>query len=442
MQADPIDIGYRPHRFQQQVHETATRFTVVVAHRRFGKTVAAVATLVHAALSDQTGTGRYGYLAPFLKQAKAVAWDYLKAFATRVPDVKVSEVELSVELPNGSRVRLFGGDNPDALRGQYLSGVVIDEVADLRPDVWSAILRPALADRRGWTLFIGTPRGINLFSELYHHAASGEDPEWSAHRFPVSETGLIDARELASARSSMSDAEYRSEWGCDFTASADDVLISMDAVTEAAGRVIQEHELYGLARLVGVDVARFGGDRSVIQKRWGLFAYPPIVFRGLDNMALADRLMGVMAEWEPDGVFVDAGRGEGVIDRVRQVGFHVTEIAFGGRPMDHRYADKRTEMWFGIDAWLKAGGVLPRDMALHSDLSVPRYAFDGSGRIKLESKDSMRERGMKSPDLADALALTFALPVSPPGLRRPTSMTRKQERRVFDPHARVNQEDY
>ena len=340
--AEIADLGYRPHRFQQEIHDRATRFCVVVAHRRFGKTVLSIATIMHAALTDTTGSGRFGYLAPFLKQAKSVAWDYLKRFAAQVPGVKVNETDLSIDLPNGSRVRLYGGDNPDAIRGQYFSGIVVDEMADLKADVWGAIVRPALADRRGWALFIGTPKGINMFSELYGYAASGTDPEWSAMLYPVSDTKLIDEAELASARASMSEAQARSEWECDFSAAADDVLIPIDLVTRSVAKVVQEHELHGLARIVGVDVARFGADRSVIQRRWGLYALEPMVFQGIDNMDLASRVAQVIVDWQPDAVFIDAGRGEGVIDRLRQLRFSVIEVNFGGSPLDKRFADKRS----------------------------------------------------------------------------------------------------
>ncbi|MGP1257300.1 MAG: hypothetical protein ACTS10_23025, partial [Kiloniellales bacterium] len=116
-----------------------------------------------------------------------------------------------------------------------------------------------------------------------------------------------------------------------------------------------------------------------------------------------------------DAVFVDAGRGEGVIDRLRQLGHSVVEVNFGGRPISARYLNKRAEMWDALAAWLRAGGALPADAALRRDLSTPTYDFDAANRLRLESKDKLRERGLSSPDLGDALALTFALPVQPRG---------------------------
>lgn len=411
-----IDLGYRPHRFQQTIHAQARRFTVVVAHRRMGKTICSVMTLIHAALATDKRDARFGYLAPYLKQAKGVAWDYLKKFSRPVPGATINEGELSIGYPTGARIRLFGGDNSEALRGLYFDGVVIDEMADLRPEVWGAIIRPALSDRRGWAFFIGTPKGVNQFSELYQFAVSGRDPDWIGMMFRADETGLIDPAELTSAQAAMSDAQYRQEMLCDFAASSDNTLITIDEVSAACARAMTEGECAGMPRVIGIDVARFGDDRSVIQRRWGLCALEPLVFQGLDNMQLAGRAAQEITLWKPDAVFVDAGRGEGVIDRLRQLGYGPIGVNFGGKPADSHYANKRSEIWDLMAKWIRAGGALPPSLELKSDLCVPTYAFDAAGRMKLESKDDIKARGLRSTDLGDALAVTFAHPVVAAGL--------------------------
>lgn len=145
----------------------AARFAVLVAHRRFGKTVLAVNHLVMKALHCKQPRGMYAYCAPFRNQAKSVAWNYIKHYSGSIPKV-VNESELSVCFDvNGATIRVFGADNPDALRGLYFDYIVLDEVAQMKPEVWHEIVRPALADRHGGALFIGTPKGVNLFSELY-----------------------------------------------------------------------------------------------------------------------------------------------------------------------------------------------------------------------------------------------------------------------------------
>jgi hypothetical protein len=406
-----VDTGYKPHRFQREIHAGLKRFSVVVAHRRMGKTVLAVNALIDAALRCRKADPRYAYIAPFRGQAKAVAWDYLRRYALAVPGAVAAEGELSVTFPHGARIRLFGADNPDALRGIYLDGAVLDEVADMKPEVWGEVIRPALSDRLGWCLFIGTPKGADLFHELYQHALT--DPTWYAGMFPVDETGLVAEGELELARSVMSANSYRQEFLCDFTASSDNVLIPVDLASDAARRTVDERMLEGLPKILGVDVARFGGDRSVIFRRRGLGAYTPLVFEGMDNMDLVGRVVNEIINWQPDAVFVDAGRGEGVIDRLRQLGHDCIEVNFGGKADNPRYQNRRCEMWDTMAQWLRQGGVLPPMPELKADLCAPTYSFDPSNRMVLESKDAIKARGLRSTDIGDALALTFAYPVHP-----------------------------
>lgn len=138
----------------------------------------------------------------------------------------------------------------------------------------------------------------------------------------------------------------------------------------------------------------------------------PLVFNGVDNMRLADIIAREIDHHKPDAVFIDAGRGEGVIDRLRQLGYRVSEIPFGGKALkDNKYTNRRAEMWDTMAQWLRGGGSLPDDEELCAELAMPEYGYDAKGRILLESKDKMKERCGRSPDLADAAALTFATPV-------------------------------
>jgi hypothetical protein len=141
--------------------------------------------------------------------------------------------------------------------------------------------------------------------------------------------------------------------------------------------------------------------------------WPPQVFQDVDNMALAGHVAHTLAQRHPDAVFVDGGRGEGVIDRLRSLGYAATEVNFAGRAQNPRYANKRAEMWDGVRAWLQAGGTLPQNRTLAEDLSRPRFGFDAQGRLQLESKKDLKKRFGRSTDMADALALTFAYPAHP-----------------------------
>lgn len=206
-------VDYRPRPYFLPYHERDQRWACIVAHRRAGKTVATVFDLLTAALSTKKQNGRYAYIAPYYAQAKAIAWDYLKRFGHPVAD-RILESELAIDLKNGSRVRLFGADNPDALRGIYLDGVVLDEYGDQRPTVWGEIIRPLLADRRGWATFIGTPKGKNHFYDIREQARTS--PEWMYLELKASATGALAAEELADAKRTMTDAQYQQEFECAF----------------------------------------------------------------------------------------------------------------------------------------------------------------------------------------------------------------------------------
>ena len=158
---------------------------------------------------------QYAYIAPFYSQAKSVAWRYLERFSEPVL-AKSNQSELWVELINGARIRLFGADNPDALRGNFLDGVVMDEMADMKPSVWGEIIRPLLADRLGWATFIGTPKGHNAFYDIYNEAT--KKPNWYVKVLRADQTMLLPQSELDDAKATMSDNQYEQEFLCSFEA--------------------------------------------------------------------------------------------------------------------------------------------------------------------------------------------------------------------------------
>lgn len=231
-----VVIPYRPRPLQRELHDSLDRFNVIVCHRRFGKTVFAINEAIKAAFTTQHKNPRIAYIAPLYKQAKAVAWDYLKEFTETVPGRVVNESELRVDFAHGARIQLFGGDSPDSLRGIYLDLVVLDEYAQMSPRLWSEIIRPTLSDRKGKAIFIGTPRGHNQFYELYRDAQSQDGWKVVIHR--ASDTGIVDAEELQSARSAMTEAEYEQEYECSWQAAIRGAYYGkLIADAESAGRV-------------------------------------------------------------------------------------------------------------------------------------------------------------------------------------------------------------
>lgn len=216
MSDDTIDTGYRPRIPQKEIHQAVqkNRFTVVVAHRRMGKTVSAINQLIHSALKCTNKNPRFAYVAPTYSQAKRIAWEYLRDY-TRPLGGTANVSELRVDFM-GRRISLYGADNPDSLRGIYLDGVIIDEIGDVSPGLFTEVLRPALADRIGYAMFIGTPKGANHFKELRDRADSTDNPNWTLLEYKASETGLIDDNELSDAKREMGDNKYAQEFECSF----------------------------------------------------------------------------------------------------------------------------------------------------------------------------------------------------------------------------------
>ena len=211
-----ITIPYTPRPLQKALHENLDRFNVIVCHRRFGKTVFCINEIIHKALTCTKRRPQYAYIAPTIKQAKVIAWDYIKHYTAGIPDMKYNESELKCTFPNGAKVFLLGAENPDSLRGLYLDGAVLDEVAQMPKSIWGQVLRPALAERQGWSIFIGTPKGQNYFYELYNRA--DDLKTWSSTIFRASETKILDPVELEALKQELTPEEYEQELECSFTA--------------------------------------------------------------------------------------------------------------------------------------------------------------------------------------------------------------------------------
>ena len=216
--AQVIDIGYTPRPLQEQLHRMLdeNRFNVLVMHRRFGKTVCAINQLLKRAIMERQPNPRLAYIAPTYRQAKSVAWDYLKQYAGVIPGAKFHETELRCDLPNGARISLLSGENYQSLRGIYLDLAVMDEVADMPEAIFPEVIRPALSDRRGGCCFIGTPKGHNYFHDLWQTAKTTKG--WARRMYRASETNLIDSEELEAARATMTEDQYQQEFECSWVA--------------------------------------------------------------------------------------------------------------------------------------------------------------------------------------------------------------------------------
>jgi len=214
--SDIIETKYVPREHQYYIHQHLKRFSVVLCHRRFGKSVFAINHLINAAIKSKKPMPRFAYLAPTYSQAKRISWSYFKYYLENIPGIEFNEAELRIDFKhNGARIMLLSSENPMTLKGIYLDIVVLDEYAEMNPMVFREVIRPTLSDRKGEALFIGTVKGQNHFWEAYEYARDKDDPNWFGAMFKASETGIIDKEELDDARKVMTDEEYNQEYECD-----------------------------------------------------------------------------------------------------------------------------------------------------------------------------------------------------------------------------------
>ena len=241
-----VTTGYKPREPQKEIHELvkAHRFVVVVAHRRMGKTVAAINQLIHSALNCDKPNPRFAYIAPTYNQSKRIAWDYLLEY-TRPLGGKANIAELRVDFM-GRRISLYGADNPDSLRGIYLDGCVLDEIGNINPTLFTEIVRPALSDRLGYCVAMGTPKGQNHFKDLRDRGQNHDG--WELLEFKASDTKLVNADELKSAYKEMGEDKYSQEFECSFSAPVEgSYYSSIINGLEEKGRMVNI-DVDGLAR--------------------------------------------------------------------------------------------------------------------------------------------------------------------------------------------------
>ena len=212
-----ITIPYKPRAQQALVHKELDkyRYAVLCCHRRFGKTVMVLNHLIRAALTNKNHNPRLAYIAPTYKQAKSIAWDYLKYYTKNIPGTKYNESELRCDFVNGARITLLSSENFDSIRGIYLDMVAIDEVAQVSQGLIDEVVTPALSDRKGKMFLIGTPKGMNnIFYDYYLKSQS--DDKLYLYKAKASETKIVEKDELDAALAVMGEAKYQQEFECSF----------------------------------------------------------------------------------------------------------------------------------------------------------------------------------------------------------------------------------
>jgi len=394
------------HPNQWKVWEDKSRFRVLVAGRRFGKTTLAINELLQAAI-DEPGSLSI-YCAPTYRQAKQIAWKMLKTVVPQEILEKVNESELSVRLTNGSNIELKGCDNPDSLRGVGVKFIVVDEFASI-PDgesLWAEVLRPMLIDTGGRGLFIGTPKGLNAFYTMFE---KGEDLKdgFKSFRFTSYDNPYLKKEEIDALKKELHPTAFEQEVMTSFLVSGENTLIKLENIESLKGVQIYEDSTI---KHISCDPALVGGDKCVIL----VFENTVVIGRKEtyhnDTQKIAADLVVLANKYDVRGISIDSvGIGKGVYDAVAQLLRHqdikVLPISSGSASSNpEKFTNLKTEMWWYVWEEIKEKRVAyPEDMEIRRQLSTVEYTLvNSTGKIGLVSKKKTKELLGRSPDDADA----------------------------------------
>ena len=326
---------------------------------------------------------------------------------------------------------------PEGFAGTHAKYVLIkyDEASAI-PDVIWETTEGAMTDTGGikiWITFGNPTRPTGRFAECF----GSQSHRWLTYR--------VDSRDVA-----RTDKALFNEWARTYGEDSDFFrvrakgefprqgfvqFIPTESVNNAAGKVVHPSAFMSMPKILAIDIARFGSDKTSFIRRQGTASYKLKKFRGLDSVRCAGLIAQEIQEYKPDVVFLDMGNtGAAIYDILTGWGYEITPVWFGAAADDdQQYLNKRTEMWARARDWLKNGGAIPDDRELKDDLINPEYSFSTKGQIQLESKKDMKKRGVDSPDCGDALAMTFAYEIEfKDGLRDHVNNTSKQARTTYN----------
>jgi hypothetical protein len=415
--AKQIEIPFQPRRQQGEMFEALRnhRFVTAVCHRRFGKTVGACIWLILEALASGVPDFRGYYIAPNQKQAKRVVWNYFKKFLRNFEMnglVKFNETELRIDFisTNGS-IYLAGSENIEALRGVYIDRGVFDEMASWTNPQYGfyEVLYPAMSDRVGRAIIIGTVKGLDLFHEFYQMGLDPTFPEWHSLMYDIDSTDVFSAAEKLNFQRMMKPDAYAREYKCDWYAETPDSLISAQELYDAVGRDVHEQAIRAFPEIWGFDCG-YQNDPSVLARRKGALLKPFIELRNKDSVFQARWLKDQIEIHKPNAIYVDAGYGEGVIAQLNDLGFtHIVfPIWFNGKSPRADCVNMRAYMYKMLKGWLPTGCVPKHEKFIKQASNQLLDDSDLNRRIKLRAKKEIKELLGYSPDHSDAAALTLA----------------------------------
>ena len=308
-------------------------------------------------------------------------------------------------------------DNPANWEGFGYDYILLNEAGIIlkNPYLYENAVRPMLLDSPESVLIAGgTPKGLTppVFYDMWRNELEGLK-DWRSFQYSSYDNPFLDGKEIDDMIKEMSDVIVRQEIYGEFISTSEDQFIDGDLVDEAVAREIPSHAYHDAIKVLGIDIARFGADQTVLYFRQGVETWKIIKKRGLETNEAVQLIAGHINEWQPDGVLIDIGYNPGVYDNLIKLGFKVIPIQFGAKSSDQYYRNLRAEMWGRMRNWLAEGGSIPNDRELRQELIAQTYKFSGNdgSQILLTSKEDLKKDGHPSPDVADALALTCAVPI-------------------------------
>ncbi len=355
--------------------------------------------------------------APTAGQLFDALFSELKHWANKMPDVLLESIEIFSDrivhkaAPESSFItaRTSSAERPEALAGVHSEHVLL--ICDEASAIPEAVFESAAGSMSGHsatTILIGNPtRNTGLFFRT-HHQLKGD---WKTMHVSCIDIPLVSSDFVEQIKSTYGENSnaFRVRVLGEFALRDDDSLIAADLVDSAMSRDVALDTQADL--IFGCDIARYGSDRSVICKRRGNVVIEMRHWSGEDLMGTVGRIVHEANMDKPAEICVDSiGLGGGVADRLRELGFNVRDVNVSESNALNQSAYRlRDELWIAAKDWLETRAVkLPKDDDLRAELIAPTYAFASNGKIKVESKSELKKRGMRSPDLADALCLTFA----------------------------------
>jgi phage terminase large subunit len=394
------------------------RFGVLVCHRRFGKTVLSVNHLIRGALTCTKLRPRFGYIAPTYTQGKATSFDYFRYYAGPVPGHNVNQSELRVDFPNGGQTRIYGGDNPDSLRGLYFDGVVLDEYGMHAAKTFSEVVGPTLVDRGGSALFLGTPNGKNQFYEIAQYAKEREaagDPDWFFREYRASQTGLLDADYLDQAKRIMTPDEYAQEFECSFEAAVKGAIYANELEQARASQRISRVP-YDPALPVNTDWDLGVGDHTAIwfsqSLRTGevrLIDYYEASGEGLPHYAsiLQQKGYSYGAHWAPHDIMVrELGSGKSRMETAAGFG-----LRFSVTPRIHGAAGVEVEEGISAARLLFARCWFDAEKCKAGLEALQHYRRDYNTRLNEFKASPVHDWASHGADAFRGLAVRYQMPV-------------------------------